>query len=83
MSNTTRLWISDQSQKKYWDTLCSTAYKAPEIRNLRRKFTEAKQHPEMYSFIDWQTAQIFEDGLPLIENFDNLTDEQILAEFDL
>jgi hypothetical protein len=74
MSQETTLYISDKTGKKFWNTVCSTEFKAPEIRNLERHLRQAKIHPVVYAFLDLDTARIYEDGVPI------MTDDELLAE---
>lgn len=74
MSETTTLYISDKTGKKFWNTVCSTEFKAPEIRNLERHLCQAKNHPVVYSFLDYDTARIYENGQPM------MTDDELLAD---
>ena len=48
----TKVWITDKTGKKFFNTLCGTAYADSEIRNLSRKLTEARKYPEAYKFLD-------------------------------
>lgn len=58
MQNCTEVYLTDKTGNKFFKTLCSAEYAAPEVRNLTRKIEEAKQHPNVYSFLDIDTARV-------------------------
>ncbi len=55
---TSNVYITDKSGKKFFNTLCSKLYADSEIRNLHRKLIEAEKYPSAYSFLDIATAEI-------------------------
>lgn len=74
MSQSTSLYISDNSGRQMFRTICSTEFKAPEIRNLERHLDMAKRYPHQYKFLDIDSARIYEDGVAL------MSDDELLAE---
>lgn len=78
---TSTVYITDKTGKKFFNTLCSTAYAMSEVRNLNKKLDEAKQYPQIYKFLDIETAKVICDGecgdyLPKVDF--NMSDEELL-----
>lgn len=61
MKDTTYLYITDKTGKKFFRTTCGTAYKESERRNLQRHLAAAECYPENYKFLDLATAKIVEE----------------------
>lgn len=75
MSDSTVLHIQDKNGA-HFRTVCSTAYKAAEIRNLERHLNNARANPKAYGFLDLDTARIYENGEA------RLSDDEILKELE-
>ncbi len=75
---TSTVCITDKTGKKFWNTLCSSDFTAPEVRNMQRHIVAALQNPEQYKFLDLPSAIILVDG----EEYVEMTDENILAELE-
>lgn len=58
MTATTKIWITDKTGKKFWNTSCSTEYMASEYRNMRARLKNAYDCPAEYKFLDVETAEI-------------------------
>ena len=61
LPDTTCLYITDKTGKKFFKTLCSTTYKEYEHRNLRRHLDSARKQPMHYRFLDIDSAEIVEE----------------------
>jgi hypothetical protein len=73
--NTSTVCIQDKNGK-HWNTLCSSSFTAPEVRNIQRHLEAARKSPITYHFLDLPTAVIMVDGKPYVE----MTDDELLTE---
>lgn len=62
MDNWHNLHITDKSGKKYFKTTASPLSTQSEINNLKNHLKQAKERPELYRFLDTETAYIVVDG---------------------
>lgn len=62
MDNWHEIYITDKSGKRFWNTHASSWGRQSEINNLKNHLKQAKEHPEMYRFLDIETARIVVDG---------------------
>lgn len=78
MEDWNKLYITDKNGGEYFKTTASPLSTMPEIRNLKRHIKQAKQRPDLYSFLDADTAVIMLNGQPE-ENLSK-EDEDLLTE---
>lgn len=76
---TTEVYITDKSGERYFNTLCCSAYAMSEVRNLEQKIKQARQRPDLYHFLDVETASVMVDG-ECGDYFAKMTDDELLAE---
>lgn len=74
---TSTVCIEDKNGK-YWNTLCSSDFIAPEIRNMQRHLDLAKLNPDKFKFLDLDTAKILVDGVPYARL--SVEDDKLLTE---
>ena len=77
---TTQVYITDKTGNKFFNTICSEQYHMSEVRNLTKKLDQAKARPDLYKFLDLESATVMKDGSPLSSHFADMTDSQLLAE---
>ena len=58
LTETIQVYITDKTGKKYFKTLCGTAYAQSEVRNMQRHLDQANAHPAAYKFLDVASATI-------------------------
>lgn len=58
LPGTTKIYLTDKTGRKIFNTLCSTQYASSERRNLERHIMQAKATPSRYSFLDVATIHI-------------------------
>lgn len=77
MSNST-VCIQDKN-RKYWQTLCSSDFVEPEIRNMQRHLENAVKYPSKYDFLDLDSSVILvDDKIYSPQTFENLSDDELL-----
>lgn len=76
------LCITDISGQEFFKCTASPMSTAPELRHLKRKLEEAKLRPNLYSFLDVDTATVMLDGKPY-GDVGNLDADALLAELGL
>ena len=62
MKKWNNLYVTDCNGAKMWNTTASPLSTPSEIKNLQNHLRQAKQHPEMYKFLDVETAFIVLNG---------------------
>lgn len=78
MTQSTQVYITDKTGKRFFNTNCSVAFKEPEIRNLQRHLDQSAKYPAQYKFLDIPTARIVDESAGDIDF--NMSDEQLLKE---
>jgi hypothetical protein len=79
MGKTATVYITDKSNRKMFNTLCSADYVYPEIRNMERHLKSARNNPKAYHFLDLETAKIMVNDVEHSESPKiTLSDEEIL-----
>lgn len=56
------VYITDKTGEKRFNTIASPSSTMSEIRNLQSHLREAKKRPQMYKFLDIESAMIMIDG---------------------
>lgn len=62
MNDWHHIHITDKSGGKYFSTVASPMATHSEIKNLKRHIEQAKRNPELYHFMDADSAVIMLDG---------------------
>lgn len=78
MEEWNKLYITDKNGGAYFKTTASPLSTMPEIRNLKRHISEAKKRPDLYSFMDADTAVLMLNGQP--EEKLSQSDEDLLTQ---
>lgn len=61
-SNWNNIYITDCNGGKHFNTTASPLSTNSEIKNLKQHLHRAKYHPQMYGFLDIETAFIVING---------------------
>ena len=82
LAGTTKVYITDNSGNKFFNTLCGEDYAMSEVRNLNKKLDQARKYPEQFKFLDVETAKVVTEGKcgDYFSQIDfNMSDDELLA----
>lgn len=73
MSESTQIYITDATGRKWFNTCCSVEFKAPVLRDMRRQLEQAAKYPKHYEWLHLASARIVDESAQ-----DDITDSQLL-----
>lgn len=76
------IYISDKTGEKFFNTTASELSTQSEVKNLNRHLDNAIKNPDLYKFLDIETAKVFINGEPVAKKLYDI-DLSILDDLEL